>query len=250
MKRLAIVFGTVLAVAPAAAQSIAIPSYATPGSTTWQTWAAYPATVKIMIVNLNNGDDLSFYPAVQSAIQLAQASGIKVFGYTYTSYAQRDPAAVKRAIDAVRTNYGVNGIFLDQAPTSCTASTPFGATTYQYYQDLSAYVRASGGIAVFNPGTAPATNCWMPIADILVTYENSGITNYVYRYTDLAWMHNYSADRFWHLLYSVKQQKDMQTAFKLARQRNAGWIYVTSDGDDGNPWNGVPTYWSAEVRQP
>ncbi len=247
---LQLVTGIACLSSPAAAQSIAIPSYVIPGSATWQTWASSPQAVKIMIVNLNNGDDFTFYPGVQSTIQLAQASGINVFGYTYTAYGQRDPAAVKQAIDAVRANYAVNGIFLDQAPTSCTASTPFGTTTYQYYQDLSAYIHASGGTTVLNPGTAPATDCWMPIGDILVTYENSGITNYLYRYTDLSWMHNYPANRFWHLLYSVKQQKDMQTAFKLARQRNAGWIYVTSDGDDGNPWDGLPTYWTAEVRQP
>lgn len=233
----------------ASGQSIGIPSYVQPGSATWQSWAAYPQSVKIMIVNLNNGDDLAFQPAVQAAVQTAQTSGIRVFGYTYTRYGQRDPEAVRLAIDAARLNYAVDGIFFDEAPTSCTSATPFAPSALEYYQNLSGYVRSFGGSVVLNPGTAPSTDCWMGVADTLVTYENAGISNYVYRYTEMAWMRNYPANRFWHLLYAVKQQKDMQTAFKLAKQRNAGFVYVTSDGDDGNPWDGIPSYWSAEVRQ-
>jgi hypothetical protein len=229
------------------AQNIAIPSYVQPGSRNWKIWAAYPQIVKIMIVNLNNGDDTKFYPSVLSAVQLAQASGIKVLGYTYTHYGQRNPATVKQAINAVRSNYGVDGIFLDEAPTSCTDKSPFAANTYQYFQDLSNTIRAFGGMTVMNPGTPTPTDCWMSVTDILVNYENSGITNYSRRYADMAWVHNYTADRFWHLLYSVKKKSEMLSAFKLAKQRNAGWIYVTSDGGDGNPWDGIPSYWTAEV---
>jgi len=234
--------------APAAqSQAIAVPSYVQPGSKPWLSWAAHPQAVKIMIVNLNNGDDTNFYPSVLTAVELAQASGIKVLGYTYTDYGQRDPNTVQQRIAAAEGNYGLDGVFLDEAPTSCSTATPFGESNLQYYQNLASYVHSQfNGTVVMNPGTPPATDCWMSAADILVIYENSGMTNYQHRYSDMPWVHNYPAGRFWNLVYGVSKQKDMQTAFKLAQQRNIGLIYVTSDGGS-NPWDAVPSYWTAEV---
>jgi hypothetical protein len=238
----------VLAAAPAApAQSIAIPSYVQPGAKVWKSWAAYPQAVRIMIVNLDNGDDTNFDPSVLTAVQSAQASGIKVLGYTYTEYGQREASTVMQKIEAAETNYALDGMFLDEAPTSCTAATPFGETNLQYYQSLSSYVHSQfNGTVVLNPGTPPATNCWMSVADILVTYENSGITNYEQSYADMPWVKNYPASRFWNLVYSVQKQKDMETAFSLAQRRNVGLIYVTSEGGS-NPWDEIPSYWAAEA---
>lgn len=238
----------VLAVVPGArSQTIAVPSYVQPGSNVWKSWARYPQAVKIMIVNLDNGDDTNFYPSVLSAVQSAQASGIKVLGYTYTDYGQRDLNTIEEKIAAAEHNYALDGIFLDEAPVSCTAATPFGETNLQYYQGLSSYVHNEfSGIAVLNPGTPPATDCWMSVADILVIFENSGITSYEHSYTDMPWVHTYPASRFWNLVYSVAKQKDMQTAFSLAQQRNIGLLYVTSDGGS-NPWDQLPSYWSAEA---
>lgn len=248
---IALVFFAVLATRPAAqSPKIAIPSYVQPGSTIWNTWAAYPQAVAFMIVNLDNGDDTSYQPSVLAAVQSAQQSGIKVLGYTYTEYGERDPITVELKIAAAMTNYQLDGMFLDQAPTSCTATTPFGESTYLYYQGLANYARqfnASGTVTVvLNPGTPPATDCWMSVADILVTYENKGISNYQHSYTDMAWVHSYPASRFWNLLYAVQRQSDMETAFNLAQQRNVGLIYVTSLGG-GNPWDGIPSYWAAEA---
>jgi Spherulation-specific family 4 len=246
---IAVFFLAVLAAAPAApAQSIAVPSYVQPGSAVWNSWAAYPQAVSIMIVNLDNGDDTTFSPSVLAAVQTAQKSGIKVLGYTYTEYGQRDPNTVMRVIAATEANYGINGVFLDQAPTSCTSSTPFSENTLQYYQNLSNFVHSPAfkGTVVLNPGTPPATDCWMSVADILVTYENSGITNYQYSYAEMPWVKNYSASRFWNLLYAVPTEKNMQTAFSLAQQRNVGLIYVTNESLP-NPWDEVPSYWAAEV---
>ena len=243
------VFGLLITVPAARGQTIAIPSYTVPGSKTWKTWAAYPQSAKIMIINLNNGDDTAYHPNVQAAVQAAQASGITVLGYTYTQWGKRNPAVVEQVIQSERSNYNVDGIFLDQAPTSCTDRTPFGETTYQYYQNLYTYIHAAGGtgITVLNPGTQPFTDCWMNVTDILVNWENSGISNYQHKYVNASWVYNYSSSRFWHLLYSVSRQSDMVTAFNLARTRNAGWIYVTNDGADGNPWDNVPSYWNAEA---
>ncbi len=245
----AIVLGALSLAGSAAAQGIAIPSYATPGSKTWNTWAASPQAVKIMIINADNGDDTTFSSSTLAAVHAAQSAGITVLAYTYTEYGERNPATVMQKIAAAETNYLVNGIFLDQAPTSCTAATPFSETNLQYYQNLSNYIHTQyNGVVVMNPGTPPPTNCWMTAADILVTWENSGLTSYQHSYAEMSWMQSYPANRFWNLLYSVSKQKDMQTAFSLAAQRNVGLIYVTSAGGS-NPWDSIPSYWSAEVSQ-
>jgi len=34
----------------------------------------------------------------------------------------------------------------------------------------------------------------------------------------------------------------------LAQQRGAGWLYVTDDGPDGNPWDTPATYLAAEAK--
>ncbi|MFZ1052921.1 MAG: hypothetical protein WAN41_19725, partial [Candidatus Sulfotelmatobacter sp.] len=47
---------------------LAVPSYQNPGTTTWSSWAAQgPAALGIMIVDIDNGDDPTYYPAVDAA---------------------------------------------------------------------------------------------------------------------------------------------------------------------------------------
>jgi hypothetical protein len=52
----------------------------------------------------------------------------------------------------------------------------------------------------------------------------------------------------WHLIYSVPDEREMRKTLELAQHRRAGWVYVTDDGPDGNPWDDVPSYWAAEAR--
>ena len=63
---------------PSPAQSrIAIPSYQDPGSAQWNAWQALgSSSVGIMIVNLNNGDDTTYYPSVDQAIRNTRKKGI------------------------------------------------------------------------------------------------------------------------------------------------------------------------------
>src|SRR5579863_10647632 len=79
---------------PSPAQSrIAIPSYLNPGSGQWGAWRGLgSSSVGIMIVNLNNGDDTSYYASVDQAIRITRKNGIFVVAYVYTGYGQRDPA--------------------------------------------------------------------------------------------------------------------------------------------------------------
>jgi hypothetical protein len=203
-----------------------------------------------MIVNENNGDDTSYQPAIAEAIRAARASGIFIVGYVYTGYGQRDPAVVRNRVDAVYRNYLVDGIFFDEAPTDCLAPNPIGGTTYGYYQQLGEYVRArqaGGRLVILNPGTQPANDCWMSIANILVTAESSSLADYTTNYQDQAWFRAYPPDRFWHIVYAAPGQHQFEEVLALSHARGAGWLYVTDLGGD-NPYAGPPTYWNTETK--
>ena len=235
--------------ATAAGQArLGVPSYQNPGSEQWRAWEAPGAkTVGVMIVNLNNGDDETYHSDVDRAIRATRKQGIFVLGYTYTDYGARDPKIVRQKIDAVYRNYLVDGMFFDEVPTDCNASNPFLPTQFVYYEALTNYVHEKGGarITVLNPGTYSASDCWMGITNILMNWEDQGLANYQSNYVDYAWVHKYPPDRFWHIIYGMSQDQ-LQTALELAKQRNAGWVYLTQE--TGNPYASPPQYWVAESR--
>jgi hypothetical protein len=243
-------FGTLVLLSAAHAQTrLAVPSYQNPGTTTWQGWqAAGSSAVGFMIVDISNGDDLTYYPTVDAAIQATRKQGIFVLGYTYTEYGTRDPALVRQAIDAVYQNYGVDGIFFDQAPVNCNDANTYAGTQFAYYEELTNYVRqkqAGARITVLNPGTTSSNDCWMSITNILANWENSGgFTAYQTSYVDYPWIHQYPPDRFWHIVLGVTQAQ-MQTAINLAQSRNAGWVYISDSAS--NAYNQIPVYWSSEA---
>ncbi len=223
------------------------PSYQDPGSWQWVGWAAPGAqAVGIMIVNLNNGDDETYYDSVAQSIRATRRKGIFVLGYTYTGYGTRDPKIVQHTSDAVYKNYLVDGIFFDEAPTECNASNAYFSTQFLYYQHLTNYVRERAGarITVLNPGTYSPSDCWMGITNILMNWEDRGLATYRDGYVDYAWVHKYPPDRFWHIVYGMGAD-DVAEALALAKQRNAGWVYLT--GATGNPYSSAPKYWAAEA---
>ncbi|MGD0161007.1 MAG: spherulation-specific family 4 protein [Candidatus Sulfotelmatobacter sp.] len=235
------------AVMAAGQTRLGAPSYQDPGSPQWTAWAAPGAkAVGMMIVNLDNGDDETYYPSVDRAIRATRKQGIFVIGYTYTEYGARDPHIVRQKIDAVYRNYLVDGMFFDEAPTDCTASNPFLPTEFLYYEALTNYVHEKAGarITVINPGTYSPSDCWMGIANILMNWEDQGLATYKNDYVDYAWVHKYPPDRFWHIIYGMGADQ-VQTALELAKQRNAGWVYLTEE--TSNPYASPPKYWAAET---
>lgn len=238
-----------LAATLSAQARLGVPSYAQPGSQDWITWQSVgSAGLGLMIVNLNNGDDETYDPAVDKAIQQTRKKGIFVIGYTYTGYGARDPKIVQRKIDAVYRNYLVDGIFFDEAPSNCNDANTYSGTQFLYYEALMDHVRAKQAgarITVLNPGVYIANDCWMSIANIVMNWENPGLANYEQNYVDYPWTHKYPSDRFWHIIYGVPAS-DLPKIQALAQKRNAGWLYVTDRGGN-NPYADPPTYWTAEA---
>jgi Spherulation-specific family 4 len=239
----------VFAVVSASSQTrLAVPSYQAPGGTVWNSWAVSgPASVGIMVANLGNGDDQTYHESVSNAIDKARLKGTFVLGYVYTSYGTRDPKVIRQKIDSLYQNYLVDGIFFDETPTDCNATNSYAPSSYLYYQALTNYVRqkqAGARLTVLNPGTYSPSDCWMSITNILMNWENAGLSTYQAGYVDYPWVHQYPADRFWHVLLGVAAS-DMPTALSLAKSRNAGWVYLSDSATNG--YNQLPVYWSAET---
>jgi hypothetical protein len=230
---------------------LAIPSYAAPTSAAWDRWQSLGShVVGIMVLNRDNGDDVSVDPEWFAAVRKTQNSGILVLGYVHTGYAHRDSNEIRAKINGVYMAYNVDGIFLDETPTDCSAPASAGITTLAYYQALAAYIRSKDGkhLVVLNPGVMPSENCWMSVADVLVTFENATLAAYQNGYTAAAWTHAYPPSRFWNLVYSVPTAAAMQQVVSLAQQRGVGWLYVTDDGPDGNPWDTPAAYLVDEAK--
>ncbi|HWZ51146.1 MAG TPA: spherulation-specific family 4 protein [Granulicella sp.] len=237
----------ILTPAARAQTRLAVPSYQPPGGTVWNGWAASgPASVGIMVANLTNGDDQNYHEWVSNAIDKARLKGVYVLGYVYTSYGTRDPKLVRASIDALYQNYLIDGIFFDEAPTDCNVANTYQPTSFLYYQELTNYVRqkqAGARLTVLNPGTYSPSDCWMSITNILMNWENAGLSTYQTGYVDYPWVHQYPAERFWHVLLGVAPS-DLNTALSLAKSRNAGWVYLSDSANNG--YNQLPVYWSAE----
>ncbi len=224
----------------ASAQSLAVPAYFYPGQY-WTQLDQAGSGVGVAVMNPDSGPGSGPDPNYVSAIRSAESAGIRVVGYVYTSYGSRSLAAVESDINAYYSWYPqLDGIFLDEASTSC-AEEP-------YYAALNSYVKSKGGVGltVLNPGTQ-TNQCYEPAADILLTFEGSD-AQYVSHYSAPSWVTQYPASHFWHVIYATSTVSAMATAIQLSKQRNAGYVYVTP-ATLPNPYDLLPAglYWSDEL---
>jgi Spherulation-specific family 4 len=224
----------------AAAQTMAVPAYFYPGSY-WTQLDQAKAGVGVAVMNPNSGPGSAADPNYVAAVKSAEAAGITVVGYVYTSYGSRSIAAVESDINNYYSWYpDLDGIFLDEASTNC-ANEP-------YYATLNGYVKSKGGagLTVLNPGTQ-TNQCYEPAADILLTFEGSD-TQYLNSYSAPSWVAHYPASHFWHVIYGTPTVSAMATAVQLSKARNAGYVYVTS-ASLPNPYDVLPSglYWTNEL---
>ena len=202
-----------------------------------------PPATGFVIMNPSNGPGTSLDADYLPVLASVKDKGVKVIGYVETMDAMsrvRGANLIKTEIDSYTSWYGVDGIFFDEA-ASDDGHIPF-------YQDLANYVKSkiSGGIVVLNPGVVPAEG-YMNVADVVVIFESS---YYAYRSAQfLSWGRNYPSSKIAHLVHDTPTSSDMTDALRLARERNAGYVYVTNDWYTSNPWDSLPTYWTEELSE-
>ena len=214
-----------------------VPSYIAPGSSWSKINAGHPP-VDLAIINPASGPGSSPASNYVSQVAASQGAGVDVVGYVHTSYGSRSLATVENEIAEYESWYHVDGIFVDEASTSCS-------TEASYYAPLYAYIHAQPGLdlTILNPGEA-TNQCYMAAADVVLGFEGSP--------SDLAtagplpsWTAGFPAGRFWGVVYGASSGVLASTLATLAAD-GFGEVYVT-DQNLPNPYGALPSYWSQEL---
>ena len=219
-------------------QNVAIPSYFYPGALWTQIEHALPED-SVAIINPSSGPGSSIDQSYVAQVDEGQSAGLTVLGYVHTDYGRRSSAVVRSEIDKYYSWYGVDGIFLDEGSTDCSHAA-------SYYKDLYDYVHNRSGKVVVNPGTQ-TNECFMDVADVVVNFEDTYANYRAESYSQPEWVSEYPPTRFWHLVHAAPTTADMQEAVGLSKERNAGFVYVTSDTLP-NPWDTLPAFLSDEQK--
>ena len=188
-------------------------------------------------------------------IDFRNAGGVAL-GYVRTEWTARSLAEVQSEVDlyydpAYWRGAGVQiqGIFFDEMSNDLA--------DVGYYQTLRDHVRGHAAMAgvVGNPGTSFVNNpsgqsIWSvsdyaEAADTLVTFE-SDADEYFNNYSAPSWVESYPAERFGNIVFGVEDVVQMLDAMSLAKQRKAGYVYLTDDVLV-NPYDELASFWPAEV---
>jgi hypothetical protein len=213
-----------------------IPAYFHPAiaADDWATLAQAHPAVRAVVLNVADGPGITIDMALFDAAARAREAGVPVLGYVDTDYADRPIASIEAELRRYRSWYGTSGFFLDQAATD--------PAHLDFYQRLSRLARAAGDTIVLNPGAHPDP-AYLELADAIVTFE--GPWSAYERSFVPEWVWQWSAERFWHLVYDAPEAA-LGPALALAAQRNAGTVYIT-DGAGTNPWHGLPSYFGHQL---
>lgn len=221
---------------------IVVPAYFYPTTNSpWNDLNAVASQAKITaIMNPDNGPGMFQDSNYVAAVNSFRTGGGRVIGYVHTSFGTRPLSVIQAEIDTYLNFYNIDGIFVDEMANTGPAQ------TLNYYRDLYNYVKGidANWEVMGNPGTTTIEQylTW-PTADRLVVFEDLGSTYPAY--TPSSWNFDYDSSKFVHLVHS-ESSGDLLTDLNLAVARNAGGIYITDDVLP-NPWDKLPTYWSAEV---
>jgi hypothetical protein len=146
-------------------------------------------------------------------------SHTKVFSYVSTDYGAVDLEKVQASVTESIAG-GVDGIFLDEAPSSLAGS------KLDYYRTLADLARASGKEVIVNPGVSRCDESIMQVADyVMLEHEWRNF------HSDSAWAAGYDDDRFMgvssnegnELGYPVTEARAIADTREAWDQRHIGW---------------------------
>jgi hypothetical protein len=249
-----------------------LPTPTTPNGVDWNTLIAAQQTQKannqlpiVAIVNPNTGAGNDYGQAyfTQAYTDFYNAGGTLI-GYVPSGYvgqvinttASCQPSTVQTVVDcakAYRDLYPniISGIFVDefgiQAGTNPNLSMTQVADFYTQIYDGIKGIDANWTVFGNPGGNAPID---------FLRQMNSGGANILITYEDVAanyasnvpsdYVNNFPASTFGNLVLQTPQSS-LQSIIDTAVSRNVGYIYVTDDGADGNPYDRLPTYFANEL---
>lgn len=244
-------------------QSVFVPGYSYP-----QRWAggdnrywqaiedAGAQKVPYVVVNPNSGPGNAVSNDYTQQLAALDAKGIKYIGYVKHNRQSRDIKEVAAEIDAWYKFYpGIKGMFFDETHNeSNPTQTCYIANLYNYMK-----VKHPGSIVVHNPGTRLRNESIVPYGDIFMVAETSANEYLTDPYLDMNHpdaqpfeKNPANAPKIWHAVHDVTSVAEQDRVLEVAKQRNAGWVYFTSDSlttGDSNPYNNLSTYFTDHVNK-
>lgn len=238
------------------AQSVFMLSYVYPlaeagGSEFSDYWKAIHAAgsskIPYTLIMADGSPDAKLDPGYVRLLKKNTELGFKTVAYIRTIHQTRPIAEVKAAMAKFIELYGtdkIHGFYFDEISSRNNGATAYMAELYNYTK--STY---GNKLVVANPGTH-ITDAIAPYADIFMTNEGTAdeyINNYKTAYSAFE-KDPANSHRIFHTIYTAKAS-DYQKIINLSRQRNAGWVFITTDSTipDGRPYNDLAANFPALV---
>jgi hypothetical protein len=216
-------------------QRIIIPAYT---RDIWNDPRSLSMPVSIIILYISgSGPGSAPDPFYVQVVSQAKATGVKVLGYVYTRFADRDILEVLADIDKYHDWYGINDIFVDNVPKK--------ADGLSYIRLITDYIRGHGGFIVLNPGVI-LDEAYMGLGDVVVIRET--YYDVFLKLTLPEWTKKYSPEKFSVIIHtSPRKTIAMKKAISKARKLRIGWVYFT-DRVYPSSFTQLPSYWSSELK--
>ncbi len=228
---------------------VIIPLYLFPGThpQVWQRVLDYKAVNKnidmVVIANPDNGDFTKVSNSYLKIIKDMNSTGIRVIGYIYTSYGERDINDVEANIDSWTQFYkdaGVSGIFFDEA------SSKDEKNYIDYYKELYSYTKANDySFIVLNAGSnIDNTYVDNDVADMIISYEKPAQQ----LFTDKHWTEEGKDTSLGMLAYNMNDD-DLNRSINIALQHHFKYIYFLNkfQNDKQNRWGAFSKYLSLQA---
>ncbi|HEU4914712.1 MAG TPA: spherulation-specific family 4 protein [Candidatus Saccharimonadales bacterium] len=230
--------------AAATTSSIMVPMYEYPTlGTFWDDiTGAGSGAVPFVIVNPATGPGVAADSTYTAELAENKADGIRSIGYVNASYQSRDYNLAFADIDKWYQIYpDISGIFIDLIQDTNANDLCYVAGLYNHVKNTH-----PDDLFVINPGThisqrfEPYSDIFMNAENTLAVYQSDWHIQYP------GWEDNPAySNRFWHSIHTTGPS-GYATAVNLARDNNAGWVYITDDVMP-NPYAVTPSYWSTEI---
>ncbi|KAJ3010219.1 UNVERIFIED_CONTAM: hypothetical protein HDU68_002264 [Siphonaria sp. JEL0065] len=228
LKKKALVAGPRTADSP----NIFIPAYYFPGIE-WDRIITLAPT-GYLVMNPKSGPGAQLDHMYSNYVSQVKKTGIKVLGYIPVNYGSVNVTHVMEDSMTFMNWYGVDGIFLDEAPSDMG--------NLSYVQAVGSFLKQKGVVFVVNCGVYPVES-YMEAVDMVVTFEDTFA-----RYQSLSlppWVFKYNASRFVHFVHDTPTDS-LAVGMKLAGGRSVKNVYFT-DARMPNPYNGLPAYFDQEA---
>ena len=224
-----------------ATMAAGIPMYVHPGvdARSWAALTAADQPVSWIVLNQDNGPGAVEDGVLYDAARAVKAAGTtKVCGYINYEYGTRSGGDFTIFAEAdTWVSRGIDCVFLDQAPSTADKVQSLALSVLGLRDKGMKYV-------VLNFGVLPHPS-HLDTGDVAVVYEGDMAT---YRTLSVPeWLSDYQPERLAHLVYEADPGAAKE-AVSLARGYGVHHVFATSGTFiSGNPWAGIPLYWSAEA---